>query len=97
MDFVQFQDNGRTLTCRSASSPATPGRTWWWLEISGDAQRYAAFSVDPSDTAESVRTRMLAWHTQMVIERNRPREPRPRWGGRPAAPAAATPAPSSAV
>lgn len=83
MDFVQFQDNGRTLTCRSASSPATPGTTWWWLEISGDANRYAAFGVDPSDTPENVRLRMLAWHAKMVFERERPREFRPGWGRRP--------------
>jgi len=94
MDFVQFEDNGRTLTCRRASSPATPGTTWWWLEVSGDAQRYAAFGVEPSDTPENVRTRMLAWHAQMLIERARPREVRQRWG-RPAGQAPAGQAPAA--
>ena len=36
MDFIQFEIDGRTLTCRSASSPATPGTTWWWLEVTGE-------------------------------------------------------------
>ena len=46
MDFMQFEDDGRTLTCRSASSPATPGTNWWWLEVSGENQRYAAFRTE---------------------------------------------------
>ena len=51
MDFLQFKDDGRTLTCRSASSPATPGTNWWWLEVTGENQRYAAFRTEPTDTA----------------------------------------------
>ena len=60
MDFMQFQDDGRTLTCRSASSPATPGTTWWWLEVTGETQRYAAFRTEPTDTPENLRPRIVA-------------------------------------
>lgn len=88
MDFVQFEENGRTLTCRSESSPATPGTVWWWLEIPGDSQRYAAFGAAAGDTPENVRSRMLAWHAQLLIDRARPRELRTTWGRPPGRPKA---------
>jgi hypothetical protein len=83
MDFMQFEDNGRTLTCQSASSPATPGTNWWWLEVSGESQRYAAFRTEPGDTLENLRPRIVAYYLQMLADRARPREFRPRWGGQP--------------
>jgi hypothetical protein len=86
VEFVEFEENGHTLTCRAASSPATPGSTWWWLELKGDAQRYAAFLTAPSDTKENVRTRMIAWHEKLLIDRARPREFRPTWGRPPGRP-----------
>jgi hypothetical protein len=79
MDFLEFEDNGRKLTCRSASSPATPGTSWWWLDVTGESQRYAAFRTDPSDTPENLRTRMIAHYAQLLVDRARPREIRPRW------------------
>lgn len=85
MDFMEFEDNGRTLTCRSASSPATPGTTWWWLAVSGESQRYAAFRTHPGDTPENLRPRVVAYYEQLLADRERPREFQPRWGGRPAA------------
>lgn len=84
MDFLEFEDNGRTLTCRSASSPATPGTSWWWLDVTGESQRYAAFRTEPDDTPENLRPRILACYTQLLVDRARPREIRARWG-RPAA------------
>jgi hypothetical protein len=94
MDFLQFTDDGRTLTCRSASSPATPGTTWWWLEVTGESQRYAAFRTEPTDTPENLRPRIVAHYANLLAERARPAVFRPRWGGRPktAAPAPADPA-----
>lgn len=88
MDFMEFEDNGRTLTCRSASSPATPGTSWWWLEVRGESQRYAAFRTESGDTPENLRPRIIAWYAQLLADRARPREIRPRWS-RPAAPASA--------
>jgi hypothetical protein len=84
MDFLEFENNGRTLTCRSASSPATPGTTWWWLDVTGESQRYAAFRTAPDDTPENLRPRILASYEQLLIDRARPREFKPRWS-RPAA------------
>jgi len=94
MDLLQFVDDGRTLTCRSASSPATPGVTWWWLEVTGEAQRYAAFRTEATDTPENLRPRMIAHYAHLLAERARPAVVRSRWS-RPAAaaPAPATPTP----
>jgi len=85
LDFLEFADDGRTLTCRSASTPVTPGTSWWWLEVTGESQRYAAFRTEPSDTADNLRPRILAWYRQLLIDRARPREFRPRWGRPPGA------------
>lgn len=87
MDFMTFEDNGRTLTCRSASSPATPGTSWWWVEVSGESQRYAAFRTQEDDTPENLRPRVIAYYEQLLAGRLRPREFQTRWG-RPAAPKA---------
>ena len=81
---MEFADDGRTLTCRSASSPGTPGTSWWWLEVSGESQRYAAFRTEPGDTPDNLRPRILAWYRQLLIDRARPREFHPRWGRPPA-------------
>jgi hypothetical protein len=84
MDFLEFEDDGRKLTCRSGSSPATPGTNWWWLDVTGESQRYAAFRTEPGDTPENLKPRILASFNQMLADRARPREFHPRWS-RPAA------------
>lgn len=86
MDFMEFEDNGLTLTCRSASSPATPGTTWWWLAVSNESQRYAAFRTATTDTPENLRPRVVAYYAQLLADRARPREVRPHWSTRRAAP-----------
>jgi hypothetical protein len=90
MDFMEFEDEGRTLTCRRASSPATPGTLWWWLSVSTESQRYAAFRAEATDTPANLRPRIQAYYAQLLVDRARPREIRPKTWGRPAAaPAAA--------
>ena len=79
MDFLEFEDDGRKLTCRSESSPATPGTTWWWLDVTGESQRWAAFRTEPGDTPENLRPRILAAYAQLLADRARPREIRSRW------------------
>jgi len=86
MDFMEFEDNGRKLTCRSASSPATPGTTWWWVTITGESQRYAAFRTGAGDTPENLQPRVVAYYEQLLADRARPREIRPHWSNRSAAP-----------
>jgi len=84
MDFVEFQDDGRTFTCRAESSPATPETTWWWMSVTGESQRYAAFRTQPDDTAPNLRTRIIAYYAQLLADRARPQEVRVGWGRRPA-------------
>ena len=43
MNKLEFEDSGRTFTCEAANSRATPDQVWWWVNVSGDALRYAAF------------------------------------------------------
>jgi hypothetical protein len=95
MDFLEIEDGERTLTCRSGPSPATPGTNWWWMNVSGESQRYAAFRAERDDTPENLAPRIRAYYAQLLADRARPREIRPRWS-RPA-PAADKPAESQDV
>ena len=72
MDYLQFKDDGRTLTCRSASSQATPGTNWWWLDVTGEKQRYAAFRTEKTDTPQNLRPRILACYLKLLADRERP-------------------------
>jgi hypothetical protein len=82
MNQLEFQDNGRTFTCVTGSSPATPGTLWWWVTISGEAQRYAAFRSESGDTKASLQQRVIEYYAQLLVDRARPREIRGRWGQR---------------
>ena len=93
MKAVQFEDVGRTFTCEAGSSPATPGTMWWWVSVSGESQRYAAFRVEENDTPATLRPRVLAYYAQILADRERPRITRPAWTQR--KPAAAASAPSA--
>jgi hypothetical protein len=97
MNLVEFQDGERSFVCRADSSPATPGTRWWWVSISGESQRYAAFRTETSDTERNVKTRVIAYYENLLVERARPREIRTSgFGRRPAvAPATATVAPKA--
>ena len=79
MKAVQFEDVGRTFTCEPGSSPATPGTLWWWVSVSGETQRYAAFRVEDNDTPATLRPRVLAYYAQILADRERPRITRPAW------------------
>jgi hypothetical protein len=78
-DSVEFESEGRTLTCRRGPSPATPGTDWWWLTVSGESQRYAAFRTEPGDTAKNLPPRIIAYYAQLLADRARPREFKPAW------------------
>ena len=89
LDLVEFVDDGRTFSCRRGPSPATPGTNWWWLTISGESQRYAAFRAEPGDTATNLPPRIVAYYAQLLVDRARPRELRTPWSR-----AGATPKPA---
>jgi hypothetical protein len=79
---VQFDDNGRTFTCVEASSPATPGTNWWWVSISGETQRYAAFRTADDDTESGLRQRVIAFYAQLIADRERAPIFKPHWAQR---------------
>ena len=88
MTFMEFEDGGRTMTCRRASSPATPGTMWWWIDISGESQRYTAFRAERGDTAENLKPRVIAFYAKLLADRARPREFHQPWKRPAQAPAA---------
>lgn len=81
MKLVEFEEDGRTFTCEAKSSPATPGTVWWWMSVTGESQRYAAFRAESSDTKASLRPRILAYYAKLLADRERPREIGP-WAAR---------------
>lgn len=82
MDFIEFQEGDRTFTCRAASSPATPGTMWWWISVTGESQRYAAFRVEKGDAPTNLRPRILEYYAEMRAARERPRELPGHWARR---------------
>jgi hypothetical protein len=91
MNALEFREGERTFTCNAASSPATPETVWWWVSITGESQRYAAFRTQEGDAPTNLRPRILAYYLQMVADRERPREVRTHWAQRRAAPKPAEP------
>jgi hypothetical protein len=79
MNQLTFEDAGRTYTCEAASSRATPETVWWWVSVSGDGQRYAAFHKAKGDTASSVKAKIIAYYEKVLADRARPPEPRATW------------------
>lgn len=82
MNDLEFREGDRTFTCRAASSPATPTTLWWWVTITGESHRYAAFRTEEGDAPGNLRPRILAYYAQMVANRERPREVPGHWGKR---------------
>ena len=95
MKLMEFKDGDRMFVCRAESSPATPGTLWWWISVTGESSRYAAFRAESDDTAAALRPRVLAYYQQLLADRARPSMVRQHWAQRRAAPsgaASATPA-----
>ena len=87
MKRLEFKDGNRTFTCIAETSPATPGTLWWWVSVTGESARYAAFRTEASDTAPTLRPRILAYYEQLLADRARPVVTRQYWSQRRAAPA----------
>ena len=82
MKAMQFDDIGRTFTCEPGPSPATPGVLWWWITVSGESHRYAAFRVEATDTPHSLKPRVLTYYAKILADRARPAVTRPTWAQR---------------
>lgn len=85
MKLMEFKDAGRTFVCRAESSPATPDTLWWWISVTGESSRYAAFRAGPGDSERALRPRILAYYQQLLANRARPPIVRPHWTNRRAA------------
>jgi hypothetical protein len=94
MNQLTFEDEGRTFTCEAATSRATPDTVWWWVQVSGDGLRYAAFHKAKGDTVASVKSRIIAYYEKVLADRARPPLPRQHWG-RPPGPAKTETKPTS--
>ncbi len=84
MKQLTFEDAGRTFTCEAETSRATPDTIWWWVRVTGDGQRYAAFHKSKTDTATNLKTRIIAYYEKVLADRARPPLPRPQFGRPPA-------------
>lgn len=82
MKQMEFQEGDRTFVCRAESSPATPETLWWWVSITGESSRYAAFRVEAGDTERQLRPRILAYYEQLLADRARPAMVRAHWAQR---------------
>lgn len=89
MKLMEFKDGDRVFVCRAESSPATPRTLWWWISVTGESSRYAAFHAESGDTEARLRPRILAFYQQMLADRARPPMVRQHWAQRRAAPSGA--------
>ena len=87
MNQFTFEDEGRTFTCEAAASMATPDTIWWWVRVSGDGQKYAAFHKAKGDTVANLKPRIIAYYAKVLADRERPPLPRQTFGRPPAKPA----------
>jgi hypothetical protein len=84
---LEFEDAGRTYTCRVDDTPGSRLSSWWWFSVSGDGHRYAPFRAAEDDTPASVRDRVVQYYLNHLTRRSMPTEARSSWGRRPGAPA----------
>lgn len=95
----EFEEGGRSYRCCVEGERTARNGAWWWFGVSGDAQRYAPFHSEPGDTKDSVRARIVAYYSDLLVRRATPTPPRHSQGRRPGqlATAAVSPAVSEAV
>jgi len=82
MERMDFTHGDRTFTCRAEASKATPDLLWWWVSVSGESSRYAAFRAEKGDTVPTLRPRIVAYYEELLAVRARPAETRWNWSQR---------------
>ena len=73
----EFEQAGRTYTCRVEQSRGAIPASWWWIDVSGDKSRYAPFRAETTDTVDSVKTRVVTYYDALLVTRSEP--PRGWW------------------
>jgi hypothetical protein len=70
----EFEDAGRIFSCFVEKQSVAHPQDWWWFTVSNDTRnRYAPFRAEPSDTNANVKSRILAYHEELLAGRARPR------------------------
>jgi hypothetical protein len=91
IEAFEFVDGDRKYRCHVRAPSRTISEAWWWFDVSGDQQMYAAFRAASNDTKASVRSRVLSFYTHRLARLAEPpqaRHPRGRPPGSGAAKAA---------
>src|SRR5438067_12005916 len=95
----EFEYSGRTYSCNVEQPRAGRTEAWWWFGVSGDGHRYAPFQAVTGDTQESVRSRIVAYYTDLLERRAMRATASHQWLRRDkpaAAPVTAAPVPTAA-
>lgn len=88
IDGFDFVNDGRTFKCSVEKPRGTRTDAWWWFQVStDDRHRYAPFHAEPTDTEASVRSRVVAYYTDLLQRRSAPATS--HWSRRAAKPAEA--------
>ena len=92
----EFEDGGRTYSCKVERNKGSMTDGWWWFVVSGDSHRYAPFPSARGDTVNSVKTRIIEYHQNRLAARAAPPVQRNHWGKpRKDVPPAPAPAPEN--
>jgi hypothetical protein len=89
----EFEDAGRIFSCFVEKQSIAHPQDWWWFTVSNDTRnRYAPFRAESTDTNANVKSRILAYHEELLAGRARPRttswqRQRPAVAATPSAPA----------
>jgi hypothetical protein len=68
-----FVNQGRTFTCTVERRPSSGTDAWWWFHVStDDHHRYAPFRAEPTDTVDSVQSRVIQYYEEMLARRAAP-------------------------
>ncbi len=74
MKEFEFEDAGRTFSCGVEKRSTAHPEFWWWFTVSNDTRnRYAPFRAESPDTNANVKSRILAYHEELLAGRARPR------------------------
>lgn len=80
---LEFEEGGRTYTCRVEEVKRLGLGSWWWVSVSGDGHRYAPFRASADDTKASVAKRVVEYYEDHMTRRTTPTPPRSGWGRKP--------------
>jgi hypothetical protein len=80
IEAFEFEEGGRTYTCKVERQKGSATEGWWWFVVTGDQHRYAPFQSARGDTQNSVRGRILEYHQNRLARRAAPPVARNHWG-----------------